>query len=141
MPNALFVQAALDDIPAELDCLAEEVHIQFPWGSLLRAVAAGEQESLARLKRICRKDALLKVVLGLDPSRDRSEMERLKIPSITTDYITSVLIPSYENAGFKIVKARSIPITEYSSLKSSWAKRLQRFAGRQIFCLIARARK
>ena len=108
-PNALFVQAALDDLPAELECLAEEVHIQFPWGSLLRAVAEGEQESLAKLNKVCRKDALLKVVLGLDPIRDRSEMERLKIPAITSDYITGILNPSYEKAGFQNCGSKTDP--------------------------------
>ncbi|MGH9970191.1 MAG: methyltransferase domain-containing protein [Pyrinomonadaceae bacterium] len=39
LPNALFLQAAVEDLPGELDGVADEVHIHFPWGSLLGAVA------------------------------------------------------------------------------------------------------
>ena len=38
----LFIQAAVEDLPPELDGVADEVHVHFPWGSLLRAVATGE---------------------------------------------------------------------------------------------------
>src|SRR5712692_3427130 len=35
VPNVLFLQAAVEDLPPELDGLADEIHIHFPWGSLL----------------------------------------------------------------------------------------------------------
>jgi 16S rRNA (adenine(1408)-N(1))-methyltransferase len=41
-PNLMFVQAAIEDLPDELNDAADEIHIHFPWGSLLRAVATGE---------------------------------------------------------------------------------------------------
>ena len=43
LPNVLFVQAAVENLPAELQGIATEVHVQFPWGSLLRGVAAGDE--------------------------------------------------------------------------------------------------
>ncbi len=46
-PNALFVQAAIEDLPAELDGVADEIHVHFPWGSLLRAVATGDVVAVA----------------------------------------------------------------------------------------------
>ena len=52
-PNVLFVQSSIEDLPAELDGVANEVHIHFPWGSLLRAVATGDKEALYNLRRIC----------------------------------------------------------------------------------------
>ncbi len=36
LSNVLFIQAAVEDLPSELDGVADEVHIHFPWGSLLR---------------------------------------------------------------------------------------------------------
>src|SRR2546426_7896288 len=41
--NVLFLQAAVEDLPAELDRVADEIHIHFPWGSLLRALLLGDQ--------------------------------------------------------------------------------------------------
>src|SRR6185312_2067943 len=52
-PNVLFIQAAVEDLPAELDGVADEVHVHFPWPSLLRAVASGDVSVLRNLRRIC----------------------------------------------------------------------------------------
>jgi 16S rRNA (adenine(1408)-N(1))-methyltransferase len=43
LSNVLFVQAPAEDLPTELNHTADEIHIHFPWGSLLRAVAAGDE--------------------------------------------------------------------------------------------------
>ena len=71
-PNVLFVQASVEDLPSELDGVANEVHIHFPWGSLLQVVGKGEVEALKVIRRVCAEDALLEVVTGLDPTRDAS---------------------------------------------------------------------
>src|SRR5262245_40178432 len=42
-PNLLFIQAAAEELPSELDGVADEVHTHFPWGSLLRALALGDE--------------------------------------------------------------------------------------------------
>ena len=52
-PNVLFIQSAIEDLPAELDGVADEVHVHFPWGSLLRVVGMGDVEALRNLRRIC----------------------------------------------------------------------------------------
>jgi len=52
-PNVLFIQSAVEDLPPELDAVADEVHIHFPWGSLLKAVATGDVGVLENLRRIC----------------------------------------------------------------------------------------
>jgi hypothetical protein len=57
--------------------VADEVHIHFPWGSLLRAVATGDEVVLRDLRRLCAPGALVEIVIGLDPERDRSEIEAL----------------------------------------------------------------
>ena len=62
--------------PPELDGVADELHVHFPWGSLLRAIATGDPSVLQNLRRICSVGALLEVVIGLDPDagsiRDRA---------------------------------------------------------------------
>src|SRR5262245_63958138 len=51
--NVLFVQASVEDLPAELDGVADEIHAHFPWGSLLRALALGDEAVLRNLRRAC----------------------------------------------------------------------------------------
>jgi 16S rRNA (adenine(1408)-N(1))-methyltransferase len=138
-PNVLFVQAAVEDLPVELDGVANEVHVHFPWGSLLRAVAAGEIEVLRNLRRICARGALLEVVIGLDPERDQSEIQRLGIAPLTLEFIDNILAPNYAAAGFQIVERGIIAAAEWPRIETSWAKRLQGNEGRYITYLVASA--
>ena len=126
-PNVLFIQSAVEDLPAELDGVANEVHVHLPWGSLLRAMAMGDVAVLRNLRRICAEGALLEVVIGIDPVRDKTEIERLGIMPLSAD----VLAEKYREAGFEI----SDRGTSSQTLDTSWAKRLQR----SITYIVARA--
>lgn len=139
LPNALFIQAAVEDLPSELDGVADEVHVHFPWGSLLRGVATGDREMLCSLRRICAAGALLEIVIGLDPERDRTEIERLGLPPLSLAYIDSVLLPKYADAGFELVERGMLSASDWRSLHTSWAKRLQGNVNRSLLYLIARA--
>ena len=139
VPNVLFIQAAVEDLPAELDGVADEIHVHFPWGSLLQAVATGDVDVLRNLRRICASGALFEVVIGLDPQRDQSEIERLGISPLTLEFIDNVLVPNYAAAGFQIVERGIIAADEWPRLNTSWAKRLQGNERRSITYLIATA--
>jgi len=135
LKNALFVQAAVEDLPAEFDGVADEIHIHFPWGSLLGAVATGDAPVLNSIRRIASHDCTLEIVFGIDQKRDRSELERLKIPEITPIYLHSYLIPKYFDAGFRYVRAGRISRDEASMIGTSWSKRLSQNDEREIFFL------
>jgi 16S rRNA (adenine(1408)-N(1))-methyltransferase len=139
LPNALFVQAAVEDLPSEQDGVADEVHIHFPWGSLLRAAATGDRLVLQNLRRICSPGALLEVIFGLDPDRDRTEIIRLGLESLSVAYIDSTLTAKYREAGFEVLERGELPSSAWPQLQTSWAKRLQGNSGRSVFCLVARA--
>lgn len=138
-PNVLFIQSAIEDLPEELNGVANEVHVHFPWGSLLRAVATGDRALLQNVRRICADDALLEVVIGIDPVRDKSELERLGVQPLTLEVIDSVLSPNYAAAGFEIIERGIIAPSEWPALETSWAKRLHGNEQRPITYLIARA--
>ena len=136
-PNALFIQAAVDDLPAELDGVADEIHVHFPWGSLLHAVATGDIEVLRNLRRICAGGASLEVVIGLDSERDQAEIERLGLSPVTLEFIDNVLGPNYAAAGFQIVERGTIGAAEWPRINTSWARRLQGNERRSIIYMIA----
>jgi len=46
-PNLTFVRAGAEGLPGSLAGLAAEVHVQYPWGSLLTAVAGRDVNTLA----------------------------------------------------------------------------------------------
>jgi 16S rRNA (adenine(1408)-N(1))-methyltransferase len=138
-PNVLFVQSAVEELPAELNGVADEVHVHFPWGSLLRAVVDGDAEVLRNIRRICSTGALLEVVTGIDLARDRSEIERLGLPVLSLEFVDRVLIPRYAAAGFEIFERGVRPASEWPEFDTSWAKRLQGNEQRPLTYLIARA--
>jgi hypothetical protein len=139
LPNVLFLQAAVEDLPAELDGVAGEVHVHFPWGSLLGALVSGNEAVLLNLRRICSADALLEILIGFDPVRDVSELKRLEILSLSPDYIDSFLAPRYEKSGFSIIERGVLPQSEWDSVQTSWARRLKGRTGRSLIYIIGRA--
>ncbi len=139
LPNVLFLQSSVEDLLSELDGLADEVHVHFPWGSLLRAVAKGDGAVLRNLRRVCSVGALLEVVIGIDPDRDHSQVERLGLQDLSPAYINSVLVPRYEEAGFEMLGTGTLSASEWARLQTSWAKRLEGNANRTLLYIVARA--
>ena len=138
-PNVIFIQATVEDLPSELNGVADEVHVHFPWGSLLRAVATGDVAMLQNLRRICSPGALLEVVIGLDPARDQTEIDRLGLTSLSLEFIDKQLVPNYGAAGFEVIERGVLAASEWPEFNTSWAKRLQGNESRAITYLIARA--
>ena len=141
LPNILFIQAAIENLPPELNDVANEIHIHFPWGSLLRAVATGSETVLQDLHRISTPDCLLEIVIGIDLERDRSEIERLRLPRLSLEHIEAVLTPRYEAAGFKVMEKGIVSPADWPRLQTSWARRLQGNYTREVVYFIAQARK
>lgn len=136
LPNALFIQAAVEDLPEELNGTADEIHVHFPWGSLLRAITVGDEAVLAALRRIAAPECLLEIVIGIDPERDKTEIERLEIPDITPVFLHSYLVPKYIAAGFKFVEGGTLESEKWSRLETSWARRLRGGRRRKVFYLV-----
>jgi 16S rRNA (adenine(1408)-N(1))-methyltransferase len=137
--NALFLQAAVEDLPSELDGVADEIHIHFPWGSLLQALLTGNESVLRNLRRVCRPDALLEILISIDPVQDRSELNRLQAPALSLAYIDSGLAPRFRTTAFEIVERGECPAEQWPELQSTWAKKLRHNIRRSLVYIIARA--
>ena len=139
LPNVMFVQAAVEALPEEFTGVADEIHIHFPWGSLLRAIAIGDPDILTSLRRIAAPNCLLEIIIGIDPERDISELERLGLPDLTSNYLNTNLPSKYEAAGFKYVESGQMDNYAWSKIETSWAQRLRGSTTRVIQFLIFRA--
>ena len=136
LANAMFVQAAVEDLPAEFDSVASEIHINFPWGSLLGAVANGDAGVLRTLRRLLQAESRLMITIGIDPIRDRAELDRLGIPEIDSGYLNSAFARCYREAGFRICESREIAPSEWCRLETSWARKLAGNYGRRVHRLM-----
>jgi 16S rRNA (adenine(1408)-N(1))-methyltransferase len=136
LPNVLFIQAAVENLPEELNETADEIHIHFPWGSLLRAVVLGEEKVLAALRRICAPECVVEIIIGIDEERDKSERERLGLPGLSGEYLRETLVPKYEKAGFELLKNGVLNSSEWAQIETSWAKKLQGNEDRKVNYLV-----
>jgi len=136
--NLRFVLAAVEELPPELDHIADQVQVQFPWGSLLRGVVKGDELVLGNLRRVCLPEAQLEVVVSLEETKDRSEIERLNLPALSNEYLGGELKERYRAAGFALVEHGAITGAP-RRIESSWGRRLQNNPRRRVLYLRARA--
>ena len=139
--NALFIRAAIEALPHDLDNTADEIHIHFPWGSLLRGVATGDAQILRGLHRISAPGCLLEVVIGFDRERDRREIERLGVAGFSLAYARTTLAARYEQVGLQMKEVGRLEKDEWTRLNTGWARRLSSNAVRQVVYFIAEAQK
>lgn len=125
-PNAIFVWAPVERLPEGLTG-ATELHMIMPWGSLLRAVAGGDQEVLAGLAGACRPGARFQVALNLHPWRSPGGPvpELGGLPEPDPQWATSTLAERYAAAGWRLERADYLTGPEIEALHSSWTRRLR----------------
>ena len=137
--NLLYVRAAVEALPHELDGIADQLTVILPWGSLLAAVTQPSVPALASLRALCQPKAALTVVFGIDPARDHAEAIRLGLPSFDAAFFEGPLAAGYANAGFTVKAVRPLTAGELARWPSTWAKRLAHGQPRPVFQIDARA--
>jgi 16S rRNA (adenine(1408)-N(1))-methyltransferase len=118
LPNALFVVAAAEALPAELDGLADLVTVHFPWGSLLRGLVAADPAVIGGLARVLRPGATLSMLLS-STDRDRGAgVEPLSEPTL------AALADAYGRHGLAATRARPATAADVAATRSTWGRRL-----------------
>ena len=113
--NALFVIANALALPRELDALAAQLWINFPWGSLLRSLLDGDPALLTGLERIARPGATLTV---------RLNGGALAEAGTTFEHGGSEAQRSLRAVGIRVGALEQLDVAALRALPSSWAKRL-----------------
>ena len=131
--NVLYVQAAAESLPPELEGLASALTVLLPWGSLLAAIAMPQMPVLVGLARLCRPAAQLRVIFGYHASLEPAV---IALPPLTTEHLTT-LPARYAEAGFS-VSVRALSNRELVDLRTSWSSRLAYGRARQLFELRGR---
>lgn len=124
LPNALFVVAAAESLPPELDGLADSVTIHFPWGSLLRGLLSADAAVLGGLARVARPDAAVTALLSVTA---RDHIDGLDSIDVCTFERLAV---DYAAHGVTLAEARPATADDLARSHSSWAKRLGAGASR-----------
>jgi 16S rRNA (adenine(1408)-N(1))-methyltransferase len=119
-PNALFVWAAVEQLPPELVDVTE-VHSLMPWGSLLRALVSPDESLLRSIAARCAPAAPFLITLNLHAWRP-SVPEVGATAEPTPD--SAWLVDGYARAGWALETVEYLDDLALAALGTSWTKRL-----------------
>jgi 16S rRNA (adenine(1408)-N(1))-methyltransferase len=119
LPNALFVVASAERVPEELNGLADELTIQFPWGSLLRGTLGLDEQAARGIARLLKPGGRALATFSVE-ARDG-----LDLPGLDG----GDLARRWSRFGLVVCEFRSATSADLGAMSSSWARRLG--AGRE----------
>jgi len=130
--NARFLVCAAEALPVELARTADEVTVQFPWGSLLRGIAAGDPAVLVPITRLLKPipTAELRVLLSVE-ARDRS----VGVPALDAERVAGIA-RAIEGLGLRSVDLRPAVSGDLIGSHSTWARRLGAGPRRRVAWLL-----
>jgi 16S rRNA (adenine(1408)-N(1))-methyltransferase len=131
LPNALFVVAAAEALPPELDGLADLVTVHFPWGSLLRGLLAADPAVLTGVARVLRPGGTLSLLVS-STARDRAA----GVGPIDR-HALEALAGAYDRHGLAVTRVRPATAADVAASHSTWGKRLGAGTRRPAFTLEA----
>jgi len=134
--NVVFVVAGLERLPAALHGLADTVTINYPWGSLLRAVAWPEPEGLAAAVRLLAPDGLMIALLNASAAERPDYAARNDLPPLNDpEHVQRRLLPGWKDAGLEGFEWRYLAPGEQPPHRTSWGQRLVRGSGRETLLI------
>jgi hypothetical protein len=133
--NALFVLAGLEELPEELNQIANQVFVNFPWAGLLKGLLLAEDSAWGPIKRICKNGAFIDVIFGYEESTEEKEFKKLGLPVISITYLKDVLASKLKNKGMKVLEIKDVDYGDIKKYPSSWATKLGYGRDRKYFFL------
>ena len=115
LPNLLFVIASAQDLPGELQDCVSHLTINFPWGSLLESLLAGDPRLICGLERISRQAASVEV---------RLNGGALAEAGTCLEAGTDAICHNLHRAGWRVSTPVALDARGLRDFPSTWAKRL-----------------
>jgi 16S rRNA (adenine(1408)-N(1))-methyltransferase len=123
-PNLLYVHAAIEALPAELEHIADDVHVLLPWGGLLEGIVLARDDVLGGIATLCRPGARVAVTLNGEIWVDSTPARYEQLPVPTPEYVAEVVAPGFGRNGIELGPARYSSAEEAKQLPTSWARKL-----------------
>ena len=117
-PNLLFVVAPAEAPPVELVGRADEVHILFPWGSLLRGVLGRDSRVQAGIARLTRPGARITALVSVTPADGVEGLAALD------DAALHNIAVAFSGTGLRFLAASRAESDEVRATRSTWGRRL-----------------
>src|SRR3989344_1793989 len=114
LPNALFVLASIEDLPDELNGLADQIFINFPWAGLLTGIVEVEDKTWNSIKRISKLGTIVDIILSY------GEGDKLSLPELDIETMRGKLL----EIGFELAESKKLGPEDLKNYPSTWAKKL-----------------
>lgn len=113
LPNLVLLREPVETLA--LACIADEVTVHFPWGSLLRGALAEDETVLDALCGLPRPGGSLTLVLSVTARDGRAPLAEGDVARVTRPYLSR---------GFVVAANRPVMRADVDAARSSWGKRL-----------------
>jgi 16S rRNA (adenine(1408)-N(1))-methyltransferase len=135
LKNALFVLGSVEDLPEELNGIANQVFINFPWAGLLKGILLVDAIVWNAIKRICKPGAFIDILFSYEKTAEENEFKKAGLPDIDLEYLRGTMASRIEKRGFRVIDIKTIGAKEIKQYPSSWAKKLSFGRDRQYYYL------
>jgi 16S rRNA (adenine(1408)-N(1))-methyltransferase len=135
LKNALFVLGSIESLPEELDGLANQIYINFPWAGLLKGLLLADDVVWNAIKRVCKPGAFIDVLFSYEKTAEENEISKAGLPDIDLEYLQGITAPRIEKLGFKILEIKYFGAEEIKRYPSTWAKKLSFGRDRKYYYL------
>ena len=130
VPNALLLVASAEALPAALASRASLVTVNYPWGSLLRALVLPDPDGMRAVVGLLQSGGRLIALLNASVTDDRDYGERLGLPPLEDAHVDERLVPGWEESGLEGVSWHRLGADEEPAHHTTWGRRLVRGSNR-----------
>jgi 16S rRNA (adenine(1408)-N(1))-methyltransferase len=134
-PNALFLLCAVEALPDDLVHFADEITINYPWGSLLSALVKPDSHVMKKVVRLAKPSARVSIVLNWSVLENHDYCDRLGLPRLTLDDMKTKVRAAYSEVGLIVEKYQ---VSEDEVATTTWGKRLVKGSNRKTLSLLCR---
>lgn len=135
-PNAWFLRATAEAIPAELHGVADEVRVTLPWGRLLAGIVDPDPAVISGVAALGVPGADVVIVLNGEIWADSLPARFRDLPAPTTGHVEAVVVPAFGAAGVGVDEVRWMTAEEAHALATTWARRLAHGRAHPRFLLL-----
>jgi 16S rRNA (adenine(1408)-N(1))-methyltransferase len=113
--NLAFLVEGIERLPCDLACLADEVTVHFPWGSLLRGLLDADPRVVLPIASLLHPAGEFRVLLSATARDGYADLGAEAL---------SRSAPDFAGFGLELREVRPAAAADVAASRSSWAKRL-----------------
>jgi 16S rRNA (adenine(1408)-N(1))-methyltransferase len=138
LENVVFVRAAVESLPVELNGVGTHVTVNLPWGSLLGGIIHARPAIMASMRRVAVPGGVLELLLTYDRRYEPEMMDELDLPELTLEYLKQSLTPAYARQRLTVGHIGFLDNAAVRRLPLDWARRLTHARQRQFAHILGR---